>query len=149
MDFIQRINTDLKEAMKAKDQARLRTVRAIKSAILLAQTDGSGKEVDEAMGLKIINKLLKQRKDSLKIYEQQGRDDLAAVEREEIQVLEAYLPEQLSEEEVLERLKGIIATSGATSMRDMGRVMGVATSTFAGQADGAMVAKLVKQLLST
>ena len=94
MDFIQRINTDLKEAMKAKDQARLRTVRAIKSAILLAQTDGSGKEVDEAMGLKIINKLLKQRKDSLKIYEQQGRDDLAAVEREEIQVLEAYLPEQ-------------------------------------------------------
>ncbi len=148
MDFIQRINTDLKEAMKAKDQARLRTVRAIKSAILLAQTDGSGKEVDEAMGLKIINKLLKQRKDSLKIYEQQGRDDLAAVEREEIQVLEAYLPEQLSEEEVLERLKGIIATSGATSMKDMGRVMGVATSTFAGQADGAMVAKLVKQLLS-
>ncbi len=147
MDFIQKINEDLKAAMKAKDQVKLRTVRAVKAAILLAQTDGSGQEVDEAKGLKIINKLLKQRKDSLKIYEDQGREDLAAVEREEIKVLETYLPEQLGEEEILRKLKEMIATSGASSMKDMGRVMGMASKAFAGQADNSLVAKLVKQLL--
>ena len=147
MDFIQKINEDLKAAMKAKDQVKLRTVRAVKAAILLAQTDGSGQQVDEAKGLKIINKLLKQRKDSLKIYEDQGREDLAAVEREEIKVLETYLPEQLGEEEILRKLKEMIATSGASSMKDMGRVMGMASKAFAGQADNSLVAKLVKQLL--
>ncbi len=149
MDFIQKINSDLKEAMKAKDQARLRTVRAIKSAILLAQTDGSGKEVDEAKGLQIINKLLKQRRDSLKIYQDQGREDLAAVEQEEITVLEEYLPAQLGEDEILAKLKEIISHTGASSMKDMGRVMGMASKAFAGQADNAIVARLVKQLLST
>ncbi len=147
MDFIQKINEDLKAAMKAKDQVKLRTVRAVKAAILLAQTDGSGQQVDEAKGLKIINKLLKQRKDSLKIYEDQGREDLAAVEREEIKVLETYLPEQLGEEEILRKLKEMIAASGASSMKDMGRVMGMASKAFAGQADNSLVAKLVKQLL--
>jgi len=138
---------DLKTAMKAKDAAALRSVRAVKAAILLAKTDGSGKEVDEAMGIQIVQKLIKQRQDSLTIFEQQGREDLAVTEREEIAVLQNYLPAQLSPAELESHLREIIARVGAAGMRDMGKVMGVASQEFAGRADGKTISAMVKQLL--
>jgi len=138
---------DLKIAMKAKDAAALRSVRAVKAAILLAKTDGSGKEVDEAMGIQIVQKLIKQRQDSLTIFEQQKREDLAVTEREEIAVLQNYLPAQLSSAELESHLREIIARVGAEGMRDMGKVMGVASQEFAGRADGKTISAMVKQLL--
>ncbi len=140
---------DLKTAMKAKDQAALRSIRAIKAAILLAKTDGSGTELDEAGEIKMIQKLIKSRQDSLDIYNKQGRADLAKVEEEEIAVLQNYLPKQLSEEELMPLLKGIITETNATSMKDMGKVMGIATKQLAGQADGKTVSSIIKQLLTS
>ena len=148
MSLEKKIMQDLKAAMKAKDQASLRGIRAIKSAIQLAKTDGSGREIDEAVEIKMLQKLVKQRQDSLGIYEQQGREDLAQVEREEIEVIQRYLPEQMSEEELESRLRAIIDRVGAESMRDMGKVMGIASKEFAGQADGKTISAKVKQLLS-
>lgn len=148
MNLEQKINQDLKEAMKAKDQAALRGIRAIKSAILLLKTDGSGKEIDEAAEIKLLQKLIKQRKDSLEIYEKQNRPDLAQKEREEIEVISRYLPEQMSPEELEAALKEIIAETGATSMKDMGKIMGIATKRFAGKADGKTISATVKKLLS-
>lgn len=148
MSLEQRINQDLKAAMKAKDQAALRGIRAIKSAILLAKTDGSGKALDEAAEIKMLQKLVKQRRESLEIYEKQGREDLAATEREEIEVIERYLPEQLSEEELREKLKAIVEQTGAESMKDMGRVMGAANQQFGGRADGRTISTIVKELLN-
>lgn len=139
---------DLKAAMKAKDQAALRSIRAIKAAILLAKTDGSGKELDGAGEIKLVQKLVKQRKDSLEIYEKQGRDDLAATEREEIAILEKYLPEQMGEAELETVLKKIIADTGASSMADMGKVMGMATQQLAGKAGGKMISGIVRRLLT-
>jgi len=127
MSLEAKLMTDLKTAMKAKDQAALRSIRAVKAAILLAKTDGSGKELDEAAEIKMVQKLIKQRQDSLDIYNKQGRDDLAIVEKEEIAVLQNYLPKQLSEEELIPMIKDIIAQAGATSMKDMGKVMGLTT----------------------
>lgn len=148
MSLEKKINDDLKVAMKEKDQVKMRGIRAIKSAILLLKTDGSGKEIDEAAEIKMLQKLVKQRKDSLAIYEKQGRDDLAQTEREEIEVISLYLPKQLSVDEIKEVVKGIIAQTGASSMKDMGKVMGMASSKFAGKADGGSVAAIVKELLS-
>lgn len=148
MDFTQKLNTDLKTAMKAKDQAALRSIRAIKAAILLAQTDGSGTEVNDDKFIKIVQKLIKQRKDSLEIYEKQGREDLAVVEREEIAVMEKYLPEQMSGEELQKVLQGIIEEMGASSMKDMGPVMGRASQVLAGKADGKTISSVVRQLLA-
>ena len=148
MSLEKKIMQDLKAAMKAKEQASLRGIRAIKSAIQLAKTDGSGREIDEAVEIKMLQKLVKQRQDSLGIYEQQGREDLAQVEREEIEVIQRYLPEQMSEEELESRLRAIIDRVGAESMRDMGKVMGIASKEFAGQADGKTISAKVKQLLS-
>jgi len=142
------IMTDLKAAMKAKDQAALRGIRAIKAAILLANTDGSGKKLDEAGEIKLVQKLVKQRKDSLDIFVKQGREDLAAIEREEIAVISKYLPEQMSEEELTAKIKEIVAQSGASSMKDMGKVMGMASGALAGKADGKTISAIVKQLLS-
>ncbi len=147
MTLEQRIMQDLKTAMKAKDQAALRGIRAIKAAILLAKTDGSGKELDAAAEIKLVQKLVKQRKDSLEIYEKQGREDLAAMEREEVAILEKYLPEQMGEAELEAVLKKIIAATGASSMADMGRVMGAATQQLAGKADGKMISGIVRRLL--
>lgn len=147
MSLEAKLMTDLKTAMKAKDQAALRSIRAVKAAILLAKTDGSGKELDEAAEIKMVQKLIKQRQDSLDIYNKQGRDDLAIVEKEEIAVLQNYLPKQLSEEELIPMIKDIIAQAGATSMKDMGKVMGLTTQKLAGQADGKTVSGLVKKLL--
>ncbi|MEO1628336.1 MAG: GatB/YqeY domain-containing protein, partial [Bacteroidota bacterium] len=144
----ERIAQDLKAAMKAKDQAALRSIRAVKSAILLFKTDGSGKELDEASGIKLLQKLVKQRKDSLDIYEKQGREDLAQKEREEISVIERYLPEQISPEKLEGIIRTIIEQTGANSMKDMGKVMGMASKQLAGKADGKTISGVVKQLLS-
>ena len=140
--------TDLKAAMKAKDQAALRSIRAIKAAILLIKTDGSGKELDETGEIKLVQKLIKQRQDSLDIYNKQGRDDLAQVELEEIEVMKRYLPTQLGEEEIIPIIKEIIVSTGAESMKDMGKVMGMASAKLAGQADGKTISGVVKNLLS-
>ena len=145
--FEQRINADLKAAMKAKDKQKLQTIRSIKSGILLAKTDGTGDELTDEKAIKMLTKMAKQRKDSLAIYEKQGREDLAAIERAELDVLKAYLPAQLSEAEIETAIKEIIAKVGASSMRDMGKVMGMATKQFAGKADGKVVSGIVKGLL--
>lgn len=148
MTLEQKIAQDLKAAMKAKDQASLRSVRAIKAALLLAKTDGSGSTIDEGTEIKILQKLIKQRQDSLDIYTKQNREDLAVKEREEIEVIQKYLPAQLSAEELENKLQDIIQRVGAESMRDMGKVMGLASKEFAGQADGKTISATVKRLLS-
>lgn len=148
MTLEQRIMTDLKEAMKSKDQVAMRSIRAIKAAILLAKTDGSGKEMDEAAEIKLVQKLVKQRQDSLDIYTKQNREDLASVEREEIEVLQRYLPKQLSEEELVPLIQDIVQQQGATSMKDMGAVMAQANAKLAGQADGKTISVIVRQILS-
>lgn len=145
--FEQQINADLKAAMKAKDKGRLRTIRAIKSAVLLAKTDGSGDELTDAKAMKILTKLAKQRKDSLDIYVKQNREDLAAVEREELAVIKAYLPEEMSAEELEATVKAIVEKVGATSMKDMGKVMGIASKQLAGRADGKAISGIVRNLL--
>jgi uncharacterized protein YqeY len=147
MTLEERIMEDLKEAMRNKDEATKRGIRAIKAAILLAKTDGTGLPVEGDREIKLLQKLVKTRKDSLEIYEQQGREDLAAVEREEIAVIEKYLPQQLGEAELEALLKDIIAKLGATGPQDMGKVMGAATKELAGRADGKLVSMKVKQLL--
>ena len=139
----------LKEAMKAKDTVALESLRAIKSAILLARTEaGASEELSEADELKLLQKLVKQRKDSAALYTQQGRNDLAEPELAQMAVIEKFLPAQLSEAEVEEALKDIIAQVGATSPKDMGKVMGAATKQLAGKADGKLISDIVKKLLS-
>ena len=139
----------LKEAMKAKDTVALESLRAIKSAILLARTEaGASEELSEADELKLLQKLVKQRKDSAALYTQQGRNDLAEPELAQMAVIEKFLPAQLSEAEVEEVLKGIIAQVGATSPKDMGKVMGAATKQLACKADGKLISDIVKKLLS-
>lgn len=147
MSLETKIMAALKDAMKAKDDAAKRSLRAIKSAILLVKTDGSGKELDEAGEIKLLQKLIKQRQDSITIYEEQGRDDLAQPEKEEIEVIQRFLPEQMSEEKLTEFIKDIITKTGATSMKDMGKVMGLASKELAGRADGKTVSSVVKNLL--
>ena len=149
MNLEEKIGTDLKEAMKAKDQARLRSIRAIKAAILLLKTDGSGQELTPEKEIKLVQKLVKQRKESLDIYIKQDREDLAAVEREEIAVLEKYLPAQISEDELKEIIQNIIIKTGASGMADMGKVMGMASKDLAGKADGKAISGIVKSLLSS
>lgn len=142
------ITNDLKEAMKNKDQAALRSIRAIKAAILLFKTDGSGNELNEDSEIKILQKLVKQRQDSLDIYVKQGREDLAITEREEIAIIQQYLPAQLSEEELRTAISEIIKETGATSGKDMGKVIGLANQRLAGKAEGKAIAATVKALLN-
>ena len=137
----------MKEAMKAKDTVALEALRALKSAFLLANTSGSGVELTEADEIKIVQKLVKQRRDSAAIYEEQGRKDLADPELAQAEVLERFLPAQMSEEEVKSAVEAIIAQTGASSMKDMGRVMGIASKELAGKADGKMISGVVKSLL--
>lgn len=148
MSLEERITQDLKTAMREKDKAGLRGIRAIKNAILLSKTDGSGTVLDADGEIKLVQKLIKSRKDSLEIYQKQDRADLAVVEEEEIKVLERYLPTQLSEEELTPIIQEIINTTGASSMKDMGKVMGMASGKLAGQADGKTISAIVKKLLS-
>jgi len=142
------INEDLKTAMKAKDQAALRGIRAIKSAILIYNTSGATDQLNEEKEIALLQKLIKQRQDSLDIYEKQGREDLAAVEREEIEVIMRYLPKQLTEAELRAAIADIITRTGASSMRDMGKVMAEASKELAGKADGKTISGVVKELLS-
>ena len=142
------INEDLKTAMKAKDQAALRGIRAIKSAILLHNTSGATEELNAEKEIALLQKLIKQRQDSLDIYEKQGREDLTSVEREEIAVIMRYLPQQLTEVELRAAITEIIARLGASSMRDMGKVMADASKELAGKADGKTISVVVKELLS-
>lgn len=140
---------EMKQAMKAKDEAALRTLRAIKAAILLEKTsEAGGKDLTEADEIKMLQKMAKQRRDSLDIFEKQNREDLAAKEREELQILERFLPRQMSADELKQALKAIIEQVGASSPADMGKVMGVATKQLGGQADGKAISEAVKQLLS-
>lgn len=148
MSLEEKINQDLKTAMREKDKAGLRGIRAIKNAILLTKTDGSGTVLDADSEIKLVQKLIKSRKDSLEIYQKQDRADLAVVEEEEIKVLERYLPTQLSEEELTPIIQEIINATGADSMKDMGKVMGMASGKLAGQADGKSISAIVKKLLS-
>jgi len=140
---------DLKTAMLAKDEAALRSLRAIKAAILLARTaEGSAGEMKEEEETKLLQKLVKQRKDSLEIFQQQHRTDLAKKEEEEIAIIEKFLPQQLSPEELKAAITAIIAKIGASSPADMGKVMGIATKELAGKADGKSISTLVKELLA-
>lgn len=148
MSLEAKLMTDLKAAMKAKDQAALRSIRAIKAAILLAKTDGSGQEITEEKEIKMLQKLVKQRQDSLSIYEEQGRDDLAQTEKEEIEVISKYLPEQMSEDDLKAFITNLISETGAEGMKDMGRVMGMASAKLAGKADGKTISSIVKEMLS-
>lgn len=150
MSLEQEIMTQLKAAMLAKDEAALRSLRAIKAAILLAKTaEGATGEMSSEAEIKLLQKMVKQRKDSLEIFQQQNRPELAQKEQEEIAVIEQFLPKQLSEEEVRTILGEIISRTGATSPADMGKVMGVATKELSGKAEGKLVASLVKELLAS
>jgi uncharacterized protein YqeY len=149
MSLETKVMEQLKTAMKEKNEKNLRSLRAIKAAIIVAKTaPGSNGELKEEDETKMLQKLVKQRKDSLDIYEKQGREDLAVKEREEIEVLEQFLPKQMDEATLKTALQAIIAETGATSAADMGKVMGAATKQLAGQADGKAISALVKTLLS-
>ena len=133
--------------MLAKQEAALRALRAVKAAVLLAKTSGSNGELSQEDEIKLLQKLVKQRKESVEIYKSQNREDLATAELDEIAVIEKYLPQQLSEAEIKTQLQQIIAQVGATSAADLGKVMGAASKHFAGKADNKLVSTLVKQLL--
>jgi uncharacterized protein YqeY len=148
MSLITQIDQDIKQAMLAKQADRLRGLRAIKSALLLARTEkGVTEEVSPEAETKVLQKLVKQRKESADIYKAQNRDDLYQVEMEELEVIEAYLPKQMSHAEIEAYLKGLVIRVGATSVKDMGKVMGAANKELAGKADGRTISEVVKQLL--
>jgi uncharacterized protein len=148
MSFEERINQDLKESMKAKDDVGLRGIRAIKSAILLAKTDGSGQAIDEAREVQILQKLVKSRQESFDIYTKNGREELAKIEAEEIEVIRRYLPKMLEGAELEEVIRQVIAETGASSAKDMGKVMGAANKALAGKAEGKSISEMVKKLLA-
>ncbi|MBE9602155.1 GatB/YqeY domain-containing protein [Pedobacter sp. MC2016-24] len=143
------IDQEIKQAMLAKDQAKLRGLRAIKAALLLAKTEkGSAEEITEEAELKILQRLIKQRKESADIYKQQGREDLSTVEEEEIEVISAFMPKQLDRAEIEKVIAEVITSSGASSVKDMGKVMGLANQQLAGKADGKLIAEVVKTQLA-
>ena len=149
MALEQQIMAEMKDAMKAKDEAALRGLRAIKAEIIKAKTEpGAGGEIDEATEQKFLQKMMKQRRDSLEIFEKQGRADLAVKEKEEMAIIERFLPKQLSEAELKTAIEKIIAMTGAASPADMGKVMGVASKQLTGLADGKTISNIVKELLS-
>ncbi len=148
MNLEQQIMAQMKDAMKAKDEAGLRGLRAIKAAILIAKTSGAGSELTADDEMKLLQKLVKQRKDSLEIFQQQNRTDLAKKEEEEITIIEKFLPKQLGADELKTIIASIITEAGAVSAADMGKVMGVASKQLAGKADGKTISAVVKELLS-
>jgi len=150
MSLEQKVMAELKTAMLAKDEKSLRALRAIKAAIINAKTsEGFSGELNEDDEIKLLQKLVKQRKDSLEIYEKQNREDLAGKEREEIEVIEKFLPKQMSPEELKEVIQKIVDETGASSPADMGKVMGMANKQLAGKADGKTIALIVKEILSS
>lgn len=143
------IDQEIKKAMLAKDQASLRGLRAIKAALLLARTEkGSAEEINEEAELKILQRLVKQRKESADIYKQQGREDLSLIEEEEIEVISRFMPAQLGREELEVLIANLIKDAGASSAKDMGKVMGLANKELAGKADGKLIAEIVKSQLA-
>lgn len=149
MSLEQKINQEIKAAMIAKDSVKLRGLRAVKSAILLAKTEKAGvDELTEDTEIKVLQKLVKQRKESAEIYKQQGREDLYQIEVEEQEVIESYLPKQLDRTEIEQIVRQIIADTGASSIKDMGKVIGTANQTLAGKADGRTISEVVKALLA-
>ncbi len=149
MSLEQQIMTEMKEAMKARDEGVLRGLRAIKAEIIKAKTEpGAAGEIDEATEQKFLQKMMKQRRDSLEIFEKQGRADLATKEKEEMAVIEKFLPKQLDANELKAVIQKIIAETGASSAADMGKVMGVASKQLAGKADGKTISGIVKNLLA-
>ncbi len=148
MNLETRIMEDLKTAMREKNQAALRGIRSIKAELLKAKTDGTGREMDEMREIQIVQKMIKQRKESAEIFQKQNREDLAGPELEEIAVIEKYLPQMMTAEEITAVIKVIMAEVGASSAKDMGKVMGVATKQLAGKADGKLVSETVKGLLA-
>lgn len=149
MSLQNKIDQDIKSAMLAKDSVRLRGLRAIKSAILLAKTEKGNADLSEDMELKVLQKLVKQRKESAEIYKQQDRPDLLAIEQEEQAVIEEYLPAQLSREEVEVLIKNLLDQHGFSGMKDMGKAMGIVNSGLAGKADGKTIAEIVKSFLAS
>lgn len=149
MELENRINADIKQAMIAKESQKLEALRGIKAAILLAKTskETAGSELAEEAGLKLLQKLIKQRQESADIYKSNGRNDLAEEELFQAGVIEHYLPKQLSEDEIYLGLQKLILETGATGIKDMGRVMGLASKEFAGKADNKVIADLVKKIL--
>ena len=139
---------DLKVAMKAQDKASMRGLRAVKSALLLLKTDGSGKEITPEREIQLLQKLVKQRRESIAIFEKENRTDLAEVEKEEVAVIEKYLPEALSEEDLEKFIQALILSSGANSVKDMGKVIGLASKELAGKADGRAISDMVKKCLA-
>lgn len=149
MSLFEQINADIKSAMKAKEKEKLEALRAVKSAFLLAKTEKGGDgNIPESDELKIVQKLVKQRKDSAKVYEEQNRQDLADQELSQAAYIEAYLPKAMSEEELTAAVREIIIRTASSSMKDMGKVMGVATKELAGKVDGKTLSDKVKQMLS-
>ena len=149
MSLEAKIMDQLKVAMKAKDEAALRSLRAIKAAIIIEKTaEGAADVLSEATETKMLQKLAKQRRDSLEIFVKQNREDLAQKEREELAIIEKFLPAQMTKDELHAELKAIIAQVGATSPADMGKVMGVASKQLAGKTDGKSISDAVKQLLA-
>ena len=148
MSLLEQINADMKSAMKAKEKDKLQAIRSAKTAFTLEMTKTGASEIEDAAAVKIIQKLVKQRKDAADTYKEGGREDLAEKELLEMSFLEVYLPAQMSDEELTAAVQKIIADTGASSMKEMGKVMGIASKQLAGKADGKAVADKVKALLS-
>jgi uncharacterized protein YqeY len=149
MSLINQVDQDIKQAMLAKQADKLRGLRAIKAALLLARTEkGASEEISEDAEIKVLQKLIKQRKESADIYKAQNREDLYEIEMQEMQVIEPYLPKQMSAEEIDAYLKDLIVRIGAASVKDMGKVMGAANKELAGKADGRTISEAVKKLLA-
>lgn len=148
MALIDTINTEIKQAMLAKEADKLKALRAVKAALLLEQTKGGNAEIKEEDEIKMLQKLVKQRKDSASIYEQNGRAEAAKEELDEAAFIEAFLPKQMTGEELEAAIKEIVTQVGASSMADMGKVMGMASKNLAGKAEGRAIADTVKKMLS-
>ena len=148
MSIQKQVMDQMKVAMKSKDKVALESLRALKSAFLLANTSGSGVDLNEDDELKIVQKLVKQRKDSAAIFDEQSRSDLSGPEKAQAKVLEQFLPKQMGEEELKDVIAEIVSKTGASSMKDMGKVMGMASKQLAGKADGKAISTAVKKLLS-
>jgi len=149
MSLSDQINDDIKKAMLAREKDRLESLRAVKASLLLLKTqDGAGGEISEDAELKLLQKLVKQRKESAEIYRSQQRPDLAEVEMMQASFIEVYLPKQMDVSELREVIAGIIAETGASSVKDMGKVMGLATKSLAGKADNKTISELIKELLA-
>ncbi|PTX44250.1 hypothetical protein C8P64_0225 [Christiangramia gaetbulicola] len=149
MSLQEQVMAEMKAAMRAKDSLKLEALRAVKGAILLANTESSSKDgLSEEEEMKLLQKLVKQRKDSAQIYKEQGREDLAEPELAQAEVIEQFLPEQMSEAEIEAKVDEIIAKTGASGMQDMGKVMGMATGELAGKADGKTISMIVRKKLA-